>query len=269
MNQPHPSAVPVADRPLQIVSGKITLLHKAEGRLNLLAGLQQKAGLAGAGLALAGQAGAAANALSLVLYDGEDVEHFGFALGEQVVVGTFENAFFDDGDEVKVVASRLNNGILFAHAIVRVADSALWMPYNIKHGRVAMMKSTAKMGGVGGALMSAIALVMFYSQAGLAVLLELLPGLALGVFGFIALVGSWVYLDSRHEALYAERLFKAMGFKNPSIVNLSPFSLSSECGHSASRLHYVFNLRKALAAYGSLSKAPRPAAKVKTPRPKP
>jgi hypothetical protein len=269
MNQPHPSAVPVADRPLQIVSGKMSLLHKAEGRLNLLAGLQQKAGLAGAGLALAGQAGAAANALSLVLYDGEDVEHFGFALGEQVVVGTFENAFFDDGDEVKVVASRLNNGILFAHAIVRVADSALWMPYNIKRGRVAMMNSTAKM-GAGGAVAGALVFAtMGYFHGGISEVLEVLPLVLGGLVAVLAFIGSWVYLDSRHEAVYAERLFKAMGFKNPSIVNLSPFSLSSECGHSASRLHYVFNLRKALAAYGSLSKAPRPAAKVKTPRPKP
>ena len=136
----------LTDKPMKVIGGKIDLLTKTEGRLNLLAGIQQKAGLAGAGLVLSGQAGQAANAVSLALYDGEDVEHFGFALDDQVVVGTFENAFFEDGDDIKVVASRLESGVMFAHAVVRVSDGVLWMPYNIDQGRVAMMKSTALFG---------------------------------------------------------------------------------------------------------------------------
>jgi hypothetical protein len=244
------------DSPMQVIGGKIHLLTKAEGRLNLLAGIQQKAGLAGAALALGGQAGLAANAVSLALYDGEDVEHCGFALGEQAVVGTFENTFFEDGDDVKVVASRLESGVMFAHAVVRVSDGALWMPYNIDRGRVAMMKSTAKMGGVGVVAGCIVLSLMFYFQGGVTVMLGLLPGLLATLVGMTTFVGAWVYHDSRHQALYAEQIFKVLGFKNPKIVSLSPFSLTKESGYRMNRGHYVFRLRKALAAYGSLSKAP-------------
>jgi cyanate lyase len=72
----------------------------------------------------------------------------------------------------------------------------------------------------------------------------------------VSFVGFWVYRDSVHEAHYAERIFKILGFKNPKIVDLAPFSLSKENNYSAPRQHYIFRLRKALAFYGSLSKAP-------------
>jgi len=243
---------------MQVIGGKIHLLTKTEGRLNLLAGIQQKAGLAGAGLALGGQAGAAANAVSLALYDGEDVEHFGFALGEQVVVGTFENVLFEDGDDIKVVATRLETGVMFAHAVVRVSDGTLWMPYNIDRGRVATMKSTAKMGVVLFVVVEIVAGTMGYFRGGAATL-DLLPGAVFA--GVTAAIGAWVYRDSRHEALYAEKILKVLGFKNPKIVNLSPFSLTKESGYRMNRSHYIFRLRKALAAYGSLSKAQAPTVK--------
>jgi hypothetical protein len=41
-------------------------------------------------------------------------------------------------------------------------------------------------------------------------------------------------------------------------VNLSPYSLTAESGYRMGGAHYIFRLRKALADYGSLSKAPRP-----------
>jgi hypothetical protein len=80
---------------------------------------------------------------------------------------------------------------------------------------------------------------------------------------FCWLLSFFVYFSSRHEADYAERIFKVLGFKNPSIVNLTPFSMSVACDHSAGGLHYIFKLREALAAYGSLSKARPDTAKPK------
>jgi hypothetical protein len=67
---------------------------------------------------------------------------------------------------------------------------------------------------------------------------------------------------SSPEGPYAERIFKVLGFKKPKIVNLAPFceqSLGIKTHHQGGSIQ-VYDLRAALKAYDSLSKATTPTA---------
>jgi hypothetical protein len=235
---PHPYA-DLASQPKHVVGGTVSMLKKTPTMLNLLSHLQT----------------AALNSS----YDGEEAERVAFALNEnEVLVGTFEQVGFADGDEIKAVVSPQANGNLLAHAAVRVSDGLLWMPYNVDRGCKDQAKRNLRFVSVFAVLLliavavMGVATDMSWADCGLA----LLAGA-----GVLAVMAFWGRNDGMTEARYAESIFAKLGFKQPSEVDLSPYSLSKEIEYLGQRAGYVFRLRKALAAHGSLSPAkPEPAA---------
>lgn len=220
----------------QIIGGTVSHLKKGPAKLNLLSKMDN----------------------AMVDYDGEDVERFGLALGDQVVTGVFENASFVDGDDVKAVVSPNGDGTFHAHAVVRVSDGLLWMPYNVSHGTAAHRRSSLKTTLWGGAACLVLLLIVVAFVGGFS--LMLLGMLAAGMVLIGAPISYSVYRAGLPEARYADSIFKLLGFKQPQDVDLAAYALAREIEFLGKRCGHVFRLRKALAAYGSLSKAP-PAAK--------
>jgi hypothetical protein len=243
---------------MSVVGGQLTELLIKNSSINLLQGMQASSTLAGAVTTLTDTAGGASTA-SVVLYDGEDIVNFGCLVGNQIVVGGGFKQFegeLKNGQEVKAVVSQLSSSVLYAHALVKVDEGILWMPLNITRGRVALVKSTYRMGRNGYLFGLTVWTIMsFFIVGGFKPdFFWIVLMFAVGGAALTAIVGYWVYRDSRHEGIYAEKIFKAMGFKNPEAVNLAPFSTTAQNGYLGGS-HYVFHLRKALAAHDSLSKA--------------
>lgn len=231
-----------------VVKGAVTTLQVADGKVNLLQGMQNKIAATGLAASLGGMSGVLVNSAMVALYDGEDVEHFGCFIGQKMVVGTFERVSFKEGDEVRVVATLVEKDVLFAHAVVRPKDGLLWMPYAINQGRRGAALWYAKLSG-GLALFGWLALMILQwihpsSRNSFIAEAAITAGSLIGVSG---LIGYFSYRSSIAGALYAERIMKVLGFKQPWRVDLSRFSqLSLRVGRS----NNIFDLRKALKAYG-------------------
>lgn len=235
-----------------VLSGQVSTLYVTDGTVNLLKGMQSKMLATGMGAAVQGMAGSVANSAMIAMYDGEYVQHFGCYIGEQMVIGTFESIEFSDGDEIKVVATRLDDKVAFAHAVVRPSDGLLWMPHSINKGRWKVAEWIAKMlfGIAAGGLAFLCVLQIFIQAFESYVSLILVMGSGLLLTG--GFIGGGAFWSSLDDAKYAERILKVLGFKNPKLVNLSPFSVASLQGDGS---YQIYDLRKALKAYGSLSKA--------------
>ena len=137
-----PSTTPA----LSTITGRIQALRRAAGKVNLLEDMQKGAFATGLAAAVSGQAGMVANAASLALYDGEDVEHIAMLINGQLAVGTFpwlEELKVDE--EVKLVVSQIEGEPVFVHAILREKDQLLWLPYSVDHTRWGQVVSGAKL----------------------------------------------------------------------------------------------------------------------------
>jgi hypothetical protein len=226
------------------IEGKVSLLEIVEGKENLLTGMQKKAAIAGAGAALAGQAGIAANAAMLALYDGEDVKHFGCLVNDQLIIGTFNYVSFAEGDDVRVITTKENN-TNFAHAVIRLSDQRVWLPNTLSQGRNEALKNS--LGVVGIFMIISFMLVVGVNliQSGPAelILKVLMP---CAIFLWFLLSGL-LYKSSRPDALYAEQIFKELGFKNPKNVSLVPFiEKDRESPPYKGKFANGYNLRNAL-----------------------
>lgn len=240
---------------LSVVSGEISTLYVTDGTLNLLQGMQKRMAATGMGAAIQGMSGSVANAAMVAMYEGESVQHFGCYLGEQMVIGTFESIDFKEGDEIKAVVTQLDEKVAFAHAVARPSDGLLWMPFSISKGRwkIARWLFIACLWLWLFALLLFSVFNFFASWPGgyASMLLTLGPA----IVGISLVVAGGAFWSSLDDGKYAERIMKVLGFSRPSIVNLSPFSVARlQRGNS----FHVYDLRKALQAYGCLSKAAPP-----------
>lgn len=255
MNSQNKVEAARSDDNMFVVGGAVSTLYITDGTVNLLQGMQSKMAAAGLGSAMADMAGGVANAAMVAMYEGESVQHFGCYIGEQMVIGSFPGVGFKEGEEVKAVVTRLDERVVFAHAVVRTTDARLWMPHSVDKGRYAIAIWIAK-------LMGWISLAGWSCQ-----MVYFLFNPPKGGFfeeawifaaGFVSLSLAAVFFVTRSspEGPYAERIFKVLGFKKPKIVNLSPFceqSLGIKTYHQGGSIQ-IYDLRAALKAYGSLSK---------------
>jgi hypothetical protein len=244
------AAAGCGDDRMFLLSGKVEMLYVTDGTINLLRGMQNKMAAAGINAALQGMSGSVANAAMVAMHDGESVRHFGCYLGEQLVIGTFESVGFEEGEVVNAVVTRLDDNVVFAHAVVRPSDGLLWMPFSISKGRWKIARWFF-LACVWLWLFALLLFSMFYLFAswpgGYMSMLSTLGPAIVGVSLAIAGGACWSSLD---DGKYAEQIMKILGFKHPSNVNLSPFSLARlRRGDS----HQIYDLRKALMACGSLS----------------
>jgi len=256
---PEEVAASRSDDSMFVLSGTVATLYVTDGTVDLLEGMQGKMAATGMGAAVQGMSGSVANSAMIAMYDGEHVQHFGCYLCEQMVIGTFESIGFKEDDDVRAVVTRLDDKVVFAHAVVRLSDGLLWMPFSVNKGRwkVARWISIACLWFL---LFSLLVLSTFHlfspwDDGYISLLATVIPTFVGGAF----VLGGGVFWSSLGDAKYAERVMKALGFRNPKIVNLSPFS-QMRLGIGGS--YQVYDLRKALKAYGSLSKqSPQPASK--------
>jgi hypothetical protein len=235
--------------------GVISTLYISDGTVNLLTGMQSHMAAAGLGSAFADMAGSVANAAMISMYEGEAVQHFACYVDEQMVIGTFPEVGFKEGDKVSVVVSRLDEKVLFAHAVVRLSDARLWMPHSVEKGRFAFAIWLAKLMMALSLLASLFTVPLLYAYEIFGGFFATLAAYAVGMTSVSLLIALPTYLSSP-ESKYAERIMKVLGFRNPKMVNLSPYcerSLGIKSGTQGGAIQ-VYDLRAALVAYRSLDK---------------
>jgi hypothetical protein len=213
-----------------VVTGTIQLLHTTPSKINLLSDLQKGAGLTGAAAVLGDMPGMAANAASLALYDGEDVEHGAIVLNDQLYIGTFECLEdLQEGDEVSLVVSTVEGvKARYIHAILRPKDQLLWMPYARAYTRFCGVMREVKLSGlllVGTWLM--IASVYFFDSSPITPkdihdILIYGGGGGFIMMTIVTLLSCRGLLDEGEEA---EEVYEALGVPKFKYFRVTPFSL--------------------------------------------
>ncbi len=239
-----------------VVEGVIQNLRLSSGTINLVEDIQKGALFTGVMAGLAGQSGMFANAASLSLYDGEDVEHIALLINGQMAIGTFE--FLQDikvGDEVKLVVLQLKDGPLFIHSILRLTDQLLWTPYSIDHTRRGWILHGVKMSLLGLGLtwgfFGIIFLVRGKAPDGLGLNMLIWGGLVMMLF-----VGFMSTRSVMNLGKEAEDIFQALAVPKFERFRIKPYSLMldysaatvlQEGPSNRGRKGHIFKFDKALA----------------------
>ena len=196
------------------VEGEIQALQLPPGFANLLEDIRKGAFVTGVIAGVSGANGVLANNASLVMYDGEDVEHLALLINDRLAVGTFE--WLRDlqvGDDVMLVVSHISEGPLFVHAILRKNDQLLWTPISVSHTRLGWRIHGLKLGGLllvftwlicGACWLSSTHYVLTTSDLTI-----------IGLFP-IALIGFCIFMSTRDTlplGFHAEDIFELSGYR--------------------------------------------------------
>lgn len=235
------------------VDGKIQALLVTPGIVNLIEDIHQGAYFTGMAAGLTEQAGALANSASLVMYDGEDVEHIALLINGQLAIGTFE--WLRDlkiEDDVKLVVSEIEQGPLFVHAILRKNDQLLWTPFSVDHTRRGWILHSMKLG----LLILSLTWLMFgtfflFDKD----FIQTAEGWLFFTFGSIGMIGFVVFMSAigvMHLGQHAEEIFLALSVPKFKRFRIKPYSLGKLHfldDPNASKKGYIFRLSDALAAH--------------------
>ncbi|QBH96221.1 hypothetical protein EKN56_07295 [Limnobaculum zhutongyuii] len=131
------------DKPFVFFSGIISDLQVVNDERDFIleSELKNTGKAAAVGLAIAGVAGAAATALQSSVGAESEVQLFRCKVGDKLVTGCFSRVFFDNNEEVDIVAEPKEDGSYYAHAVRRTIDHRLWMPFYCEQGSLAYKKS--------------------------------------------------------------------------------------------------------------------------------
>ncbi|MBB5020565.1 hypothetical protein HNQ59_003886 [Chitinivorax tropicus] len=242
----------MSETKLFTVDGSIEVIHRAPGVINLLEDMQRGAVFTGAVAVATDNLANFVGSSAVALYDGEDVEHIAMLVNGKLVIGTFQST--EDlkvGDQVKLVVSYEAGDFLFAHAILRVEDSWLWMPYMHDETRKGMIWYTVKI-----FLIITILSDLFIS--GVAALTGNLDTfnkegrVYLILFEFI-LIPIMLYISSKdliENGKIAEGIFNALGVERYQDFNASKFSVKNQ-DFRLENTHrkYIIHFDRALAAH--------------------
>lgn len=203
---------------LQVYAGEEEFIRSAN---------QQAAGVAVAGgLAAAELAGVAAGASMAAVSAGDSVEFFSCRLGDRVVEGRFSKASFKDGDELNVVVSSHAERpqVLAAQ---RQRDQLLWIVPHCSRGAKSHARFSARMFlwiflGITGLLGTFFGILDWQSKRAFDSGFTMFWG---GLIVVNALVMSGYYSFRFYRqwlpvARQAERIFTALGYPDPSKVDL-------------------------------------------------
>ena len=235
------------------VEGKIHALRVAPSIVNLIKNIQNGFYLTGITPGVAGEAGVLANTAGFNMYDGEDVEHVALLINGRLAIGMFE--WLRDlkvNDDVKLVVSKIDDGPLFVHAILRKNDQLLWTPFSIDHTRRGWMLHSLKL-GVLRLFITFLILGSFYAfdsasrpSAGWLLFIVLSTIVLIGFVGLMSTLGVM------HLGEYAEDIFRALGvpkFERFRIKPYSIFNLHYESSPDALKKGHIFQFADALAAH--------------------
>ncbi|HEX8615102.1 MAG TPA: hypothetical protein VF800_27785 [Telluria sp.] len=236
-----------------IVEGRILALRKANGTLNLVEDIQKGAWFTGLAAGLEGQAGMLANAASLALYEGEDIQHIALLINNKLAIGTFE--WVEDlkiDDAVKLVVSQIENGPLFIYAILRENDQLLWMPYSVARTKRDWMMHGVRLSAaiIAGSMLIFAAFFIFRNAPFPAY--RHLISLATSLILVTAFVGFMSTRGITSLGQQAEDIYFTLGVALPEKFRLGPFSLMELISVTApdfSKQGYIFKFNDALKAH--------------------
>lgn len=215
--------------------------------------LQSGAGFSGIIAGLMDQPGALANSASLVMYDGQDVEHVAILINDQLAIGTFE--WVRDlrvGNDVKLVVSEIDDGPLFVHAILRTEDQLLWTPSSVSHTRYGWIWHAIKLG--------TLIVVLTWLLFGSFFLIDKefirsTDGWYFAIFGPIVLMGLATTMSTvgiMHMGEEAEKIFQALCVPKFTRFRIKPYSirrLHFLNDPNASRKRHIYSFSEALSAH--------------------
>src|SRR5574343_1454792 len=210
------------------IEGTLQVVRISNGKINLVKDIQKGSFFTGVAAGLAGEAGVMAKAASLAMCDGEDVQHIACLINNQMAVGTFE--YLEDiqvGDQVKLVVSDIEEGVLYIHAILRMEDQLLWLPYSIDHTRMGWVMHGIKMTGLGLFLMIfffIFILLLSESEDYWRDLYIFVCG-SVGIMAVITPLSTYGLMGLGEEA---ESIFCALGIPKYKFFRVKPFSLIKE-----------------------------------------
>jgi hypothetical protein len=235
------------------VEGKIQALQLAPGVENLLEDIRKGAFVTGVIVGAGGADGVLANNASLVMYDGENVEHLALLINGRLAVGTFE--WLRDlhvGDDVILVVSQISEGPLFVHAILRKNDQLLWTPISVSHTRHGWKIHGLKLSGLLLAFTWLMCGVCWWSSPDYVLTTSDLT--IVGIFP-IALIGFCIFMSIRDTmplGYQAEKIFRALDapkFERFSIRPYSVCNLHLVDDPNALKKRYIFQFSDAVMAH--------------------
>jgi len=209
----------------EVIRGAVSNLQVRQGEEDFVSGSADKTvgGVAAAGLALDGLAGAATGAALSVGDTSERVDFFVCKVADQTVRGRFGTVGFADGDLVEVVGS-LSGGVFDAYAIVRPSDRAIWTHPHCGRGSRAHLRFSARWIGLLAWLVSPVAMAgLMWLAADDANVAPPLWFVVTMYFGLGLLASAiFVFVASRFTkfARLSDETFAALGFENPTEVDL-------------------------------------------------
>jgi hypothetical protein len=241
------------DSGLFTVEGTIQSLRIAPGIANLVEDIRKAALFTGMAAGLAEQAGMLANAASLALYDGEDVEHVALLINGRLAIGTFE--WLQDlrvGDEVKLVVAKIDEGPLFVHGILRKSDQLLWTPLSVNHTRRGWVLHSFKLG----TLILGLTLLMFGSFFLFDKDMRPNEQELIWLIVFLIFLMTFIMFMSAKGVMHlgeqAEDIFHALGVPKFERFRIKPYSIVNLHFHDdpdSLKKRYIFKFSDALAAH--------------------
>ena len=246
--------------PLFIVEGTIQAMRISAGVENLIKDMQSGAFWTGIAAGLAAEPGVFATSASLVLYDGEEVEHMALLINGTLAIGTFH--WLGDlviGDEVTLVVSEIDAGPLFVHAILRKRDELLWTPLSVYHTRRGWMFHGVKLGlaGLAGVAIMLGSIFLFVEGT--------MPEprwLLIGAISTPALISLVVFLSTvgvLDRGDYAEDIYRTLDVPRSDRFRIKPYSvfnLHFATTENPSKKTHIFHFAEALRAHKERFKLP-------------
>lgn len=224
-----------AEEQFYLTEGTLTELQVSPTKVNLLEQIDQhvksRSLISGAAAAASDLYGIAANSTAITLYDGEDTFHFAAMLDEKLICGTFQHADkLREGDRVKVVLSRREN-ILFAHAIMN-SRNEFYMPLNVFSSADGMLRYCMRVAFNFTLFLWVLLFLIFFFLGTftahdikfddkLLLVLMIVVGPPMFMFPFEYWTYRTMSRGGKDPAVsYAEAIFKVLGFRNPSKIDL-------------------------------------------------
>jgi hypothetical protein len=232
------------------IEGSIQAIRLAAGVRDLVEDITNGAFCTSIVAGMSGEYGVMANSASLAMNEGEDVEHLALLVNDTLAVGTFE--WLRDlkvDDLVTLVDSRIVEGPLFVHAILRKNDQQLWMPYGIDHTRRGWLIHGIKLGALGlsGSWLLIASFYLFGSRPEVEEILSLMCFTTL-------IVAFAVFMSTRSVmglGVEAEKIFRALNVPQFERFRIKHYSLLHTGPEDADRYRkgHIFRFSDALAAH--------------------
>jgi hypothetical protein len=234
------------------IEGSIQALRLAAGVRDLVEDITNGAFFTSVVAGMSGEYGVMANSASLAMNEGEDVEHLALLVNDTLAVGTFE--WLRDlkvDDFVTLVVSRIAEGPLFVHAILRKRDQLLWTPIGIDYTRLGWVMYSIKLGGgLLGFTWFMEAVFAFFSDSALTNM-----ELALVIISPLLMTVFVMFMSTRdllQQGDTAEIIYRVLGVPKFERFHITPYSLCNfhflDDPDSLKKGH-IFRFAEALAAH--------------------